>query len=261
MPETLLFSVADHIATISFNRPMAMNSFDKKMADELEAITEEVRMNHSIRAVLLNGAGKLFMAGGDLQFFYHQLETMPAGVMKMVRTLNISIINLMQMPKPVLASVHGSVAGVGISLMLACDLVIAADNTKFTMAYSGIGISPDGGATFNVPRLVGTKKAMEWLLLSDVFDAKTAQSQGLINWVVPAEALAKETQALLTKLVNGPTQSYACVKRLVNETWQHNLETQLEREAGAFEACSITSDFKAGVTGFLHKNKPEFVGK
>src|SRR5436190_1731732 len=132
MAETLLFSVENNVATIAFNRTAVMNSFDRKMADELESLTEQVRADNTIRAVLLKGAGQLFMAGGDIQFFYKQLEKMPAGVINMIHTLNTSIINLMQMPKPVLAAVHGSVAGVGMSLMMACDLVIAAENTKFT---------------------------------------------------------------------------------------------------------------------------------
>lgn len=260
MPETLLFSVKDNIATISFNRPNAMNCYDKTMADELEALTDQVRLDNSIRAVLLNGTGPLFMAGGDIVFFNRSLDTMPAGVRNIVRTLNASIINLMTMPKPVLASVHGSVAGVGISIMLACDLVIAAENTKFTTAYSGIGISPDGGATFSLPRVVGSKKAMEWLLLAEIFDATTALQHGLINWIVTPEKLSEETQRLLNRLAHGPTRSYACIKRLMNDTWQNDLETQLELEGEAFEKCSVTTDFKTGVTGFLKKSKPEFVG-
>jgi 2-(1,2-epoxy-1,2-dihydrophenyl)acetyl-CoA isomerase len=261
MLKTLLFSVTDTIATISFNRPAAMNAFDNIMADELKAITDEVRDDSSIKTLLLNGAGQLFMAGGDINYFYQSLDTMPACVMDIVRALNASIINLMHMPKPVVASVHGSVAGVGMSLMMACDLAIAAENTKFTMAYTGIGISPDGGASYNLPRMVGMKKAMEWMLLSDVFDARTAEQHGLVNWVAPTEKLAEETQRILKRLTKGPTQSYAQIKRLVNETWQLNLECQLEREGRAFATCSTTADFKAGITGFLNKSRPEFTGK
>lgn len=261
MLDTLLFSKTDNIATITFNRPAAMNSFDKKMADELQMVTDQVRADSTIRAVLLNGAGKLFMAGGDLNFFSQNLDSMPSCVMGIVRALNSSIINLMQMPKPVLASVHGSVAGVGLSLMSACDLIIAADNTKFTMAYSGIGISPDGGASYNLPRLAGTKKAMEWILLSDLFDAQTAQIHGLINFVVPSEKLSEETQRLMTRLANGPTQSYIHAKKLVNQTWHNSLEAQLEQEGRSFEACSVSADFRTGVTRFLQKAKPEFAGK
>lgn len=261
MYETLLFSVNENIATISFNRPEAMNSFDHRMANELEMLTEQVANDQSIRAVLLNGAGHLFMAGGDIKFFYDKLDEMPAGVMQIVRTLNASINNLLQMPKPVLASVHGSVAGVGISLMLACDLVIAAENTKFTMAYSGIGISPDGGCSFHLPRLVGTKKTMEWLLFSDIFDANEAKLHGLVNWVVSQNQLVAESNKILQRLANGPTQSYAQIKKLVNHTWKHTLESQLEQEGRAFASCSTTADFKSGVRGFLTKKRVEFIGK
>lgn len=261
MLETLLFSVSDNIAHITFNRPNDMNSFNKTMADELESLTDQVRNNNSIRAVVLNGSGHLFMAGGDIRFFSNELNTMPAGVIKIVRTLNASIINLMHMPKPVIASVHGSVAGVGVSLMLACDLVIAAENTKFTLAYSGLGITPDGGASFTLPRLVGAKKAMEWLFFSDIFDVHTAEKYGLINWVVDNDQLEQQTMQIAKRLAKGPTQSYAHIKHLVNETWQNTLETQLENEGKSFESCSATADFKAGVTGFLQKKKPEFVGR
>jgi len=261
MPETLFFEIKDQIATIAFNRPEMMNCFDSQMADELEDLTEQVARDGNIRAVILTGRGPLFMAGGDIRFFYESLDVMPSGVMKIVRRLNASIINLMQMPKPVLASVHGSVAGVGMSFMMACDLVIAAEHTKFTMAYSGIGISPDGGASFNLPRLVGPKKAMEWLLLPDVFDTATAMKEGLVNWVVSADKLAHETLRIAKRLAAGPTCSYAHTKRLVNQTWQNTLETQLEKEGRAFETCSATEDFKKGVKGFLKKNQPEFVGR
>ena len=260
MYETFLYTVNDSIATITFNRPDAMNSFNVKMSDELKIITEEVKNNPAIRAVLLNGAGKLFMAGGDIQAFYSMLDQMPGAMYTIIQSLNTSIMNLMQMPKPVLASVHGSVAGVGLSFMMACDLVIAADNTKFTMAYSGIGISPDGGATFNLPRLVGTKKAMELILMSDLFDAHTAQTYGLVNWVVAPDKLAEETQRLLKRLAAGPTQSYMRAKKLVNEAWQNDLGKHLEIEGRAFTECTATRDFKTGVTGFIKKQKAEFIG-
>lgn len=261
MPETLQVTIENKIATIAFNRQDAMNSFNKLMADELEEVTEQIAADNSVRAVLLKGAGKLFMAGGDLNFFYENLDSMPQGVMKIVRTLNASIINLMHMPKPILASVHGSVAGVGISLMMACDLVIAAEQTKFTMAYSKIGISPDGGATYNLPRIVGVRKAMEWLMLSELFDAQDALQHGLINWVVPLDKLEEETNSLLKKLVSSPTQSIAHVKRLVNQSWQLGLQSHLENEGRAFEFCASTEDFKKGVTAFLNKKGVEFSGK
>lgn len=261
MSETLLFSVHDHIATIAFNRPFAMNSFDETMGQELEKITQTVREDSKIRAVLLKGEGSLFMAGGDIQFFQKNLNTLPQHVLKIIDTLNNSIKNLTQMPKPVLASVHGSVAGVGMSFMLACDLVIASIDTKFTMAYSGIGISPDGGASYHLPRVVGQKKAMELILLSEIFNAQTALQYGLVNWVVNINELEENTNALLKRLVKGPTFSFAKTKMLMNETWNYSLDEQLQREAIAFKDCCETKDFKMGVESFMRKEKPLFQGE
>lgn len=261
MSETILLTIKDEIATIQFNRPKEMNTFNQRMGEELAAATEQVRLDQSIRAVLLKGAGPLFMAGGDILFFNQGLADMPKGVMNIVRSLNTSIINLMRMPKPVLASIHGSSAGVGISLMMACDLAIAADDTIFTMAYSGIGITPDGGASYHLPRLVGTKRAMEMLLLSEKFDAQTAKDYGLVNWTVPTDMLQVETQKIIQKLVRGPTQSYGVIKRLVNESWDNTLERQLELEGAGFELCSQTDDFNAGVKAFIAKKCPAFTGR
>ena len=261
MLTTLQLTIEQHIATLAFHRPEQMNALNDMMAFELETVTEQLRQDTRIRAVLLKGTGPLFMAGGDIQFFHSRLDHMPAGIKRIVHAVNTAVLNLMRMPKPVLACVHGSVAGVGMSLMMACDLVIAEAQTRFTLAYSGIGITPDGGASFLLPRIVGTKKAMEWTLLPDLFTAQTAKDAGLINWLAPADSLERETQRLLGRLANGPTQSYAHSKRLINESLQHSLETQLEREAEAFEICSITQDFKSGVQHFLRKSRPEFTGK
>jgi len=174
MKNTVLLNKDNAVATITFNRPDAMNAFNHEMADEFQNIIQEVKSDPTIRAIQLSGAGDLFMAGGDIEFFYKNLEQMPAGVKEIINQVNQTITAIREMEKPVLACVHGAVAGIGISFMLACDLVIAAEDTKFTLAYSGIGTSPDGGASYNLPRLVGSKKAMELLLLSERFDAQTA---------------------------------------------------------------------------------------
>lgn len=258
MTKTLTYLLVDNVASITFNRPDAMNSFDKVMSDEFLELTEHIKNNDAIRAVVLKGEGDLFMAGGDIQFFNKNLAQMPAGVLEIVQKLNQSIINLMTMPKPVVACVHGSVAGVGMSIMLACDLVIAADETRFTTAYATLGISPDGGISYHLPRLAGTKKAMELLMLSGIFDATTAQSYGLVNWVVAPEIIKEETRLIMKRLAAGPQQTYASIKRLVNQSWDKDLHTQLEDEATAFVACSATDDFKIGVKSFLQKKKPIF---
>lgn len=261
MYQTVLFSIEDHVAAITFNRPNQMNSFNDVMSEELAEITTMIKSDLSVRAVLLKGAGKLFMAGGDISFFQKKLDRMPEGVQKIVRALNMSILNLMKMKAPVVASVHGSVAGVGMSFMMAADLVIAATTTRFTMAYSGIGVSPDGGASYHLPRIVGSKKAMEWLLLSELFTAEEALKAGLINWAVSENELEMLTNQLILKLSKGPTQAFGQIKQLVNDTWEETLENQLAREGHAFEFCSTTTDFKSGVNCFLEKKQPEFVGE
>lgn len=260
MLQTLTYKKENNIATITFNRPEAFNTFNEVMAQELEEVTTQAAEDQSVRVVCINGAGPLFMAGGDIQHFFKHMQEMPNGVMKIVRTLNASITNLMQMPKPVLASAHGSVAGVGLSILMASDLAIAAANTKFSMAYCGLGISPDGGAAFNLPRLVGHKKAMEWILLSEIFDAQTALQNGIINWVVTEEALHTETDKLLMRLANGPTRAYAASKRLVNDSWHTSIATHLENEGKAFAFGTTTKDFQEGVQSFLLKQKPTFTG-
>lgn len=260
MTKTISLEIKDSIASIIFNRPEAMNSFNGEMAEELEMITHQVQIDKAVRAVLLKGAGALFMAGGDLRYFKDNLASMEKVVMITARRLNACIQNLMYMPKPVLAAVHGSVAGVGMSLMMACDLVIAAENTKFTMAYSGIGASADGGASFNLPRHVGLKKAMEIILLSEVFDAKTAQSIGLINWVVPDDQLTQQAEKILNRLVQGPTQAYAQIKKLINQYTENDLAKHLELEGESFAKCAVTEDFKEGITSFLQKKKANFKG-
>lgn len=261
MNDTILLSITNNIAVLTFNRPEAMNSLNAEMAAELSAKTEQILFDNTIRAVLLRGAGNLFMAGGDIRFFQQTMDTMPKGVLNLVRLVNGIIANLLQSPKPVLACVHGSVAGIGMSFMMAADLVIAGANTQFTMAYSKLGISPDGGATYFLPKIVGHKKAMELALLSEVITANQAQDLGLINWLVPEDQLEEKALQLLNKLANGPTQAYAHTKQLMQQSANNSLAQQLDAEAFAFAHLSQTTDFRSGVTGFLNKTKPEFVGK
>lgn len=260
MLQTILHEERDSIATITFNRPAAMNALNRLMAEELAAVTEQILNNDSIRAVLIKGAGKLFMAGGDLHFFYETLEAMPQDVLTIVRTVNASLINLTQMAKPVVACVHGSVAGIGLSYMLAADLVIAAEDTKFTTAYSKIALTPDGGLSYTLPHLIGMKKAMELLLLSEVFSASEALNLGLVNRLASTTKVFAEAEKLVRALAQGPTKSYARIKQLVHNSTHSSLVEQLEAEVHAFAAAAMTEDFKRGVTAFVKKIRPEFSG-
>ena len=171
------------------------------------------------------------------------------------------IIAIRRMPKPVVASVSGACAGFGLSFMSAADLAIAADDSYYTLAYTLIGTSPDGGSTYALPRLVGLKKATELALLGDRFDAATAKDYGLVNWVVPAADLAAETEKLAARLAAGPTVAYGRTKALLQRSLDNPLERQLQLEADNFAACAVEPDFAEGVTAFVEKRRAAFTGK
>jgi 2-(1,2-epoxy-1,2-dihydrophenyl)acetyl-CoA isomerase len=259
MSEVVRLSVANGVATIVLNRPHVMNAMDGEMMQQLRPVTEAVEKDTSIRAVVLRGEGAAFMAGGDVAVFHRHLAELPELIVTWGREMHAAFLALRRMGKPVLASVHGAVAGAGFSLMCAADLAIAAVDTRFTLAYANIGASPDGGSTYFLPRLVGYKKAMEMIMLPDRFDAETARLHGLVNWVVPNEKLAEETARIAQRLASGPTRAYAEAKRLVNQSLDP-LDAQMEQELQAFSRCARGADLREGVTAFVEKRKPVFKG-
>jgi 2-(1,2-epoxy-1,2-dihydrophenyl)acetyl-CoA isomerase len=261
MNDSVIYSVADGIATITLNRPQVMNALDAAAIVQLRTACERADRDESARAVVLRGAGPAFLAGGDVAYFHANLLRMPALAREGGAELHHAILALRRAPKPVLASVHGAVAGAGVSLMAAADLAIAAEGTKFTFAYSKIGTSPDGGATYFLPRLVGARRALELMLLSDTFDVQAALRLGLVNWVTGAERLGSETEAIARRIALGPTLAFAEIKRLVNESYDRGLVAQLDAEVEAFARCASTRDFAEGVTAFVEKRKPNFKGE
>jgi 2-(1,2-epoxy-1,2-dihydrophenyl)acetyl-CoA isomerase len=261
MSDSVIYSVADGVATILLNRPAVMNALDAAMIVQLRAACERAEHDAAARAVVLRGAGPAFLAGGDVSFFHANLARMPELARQGGAELHHAILALRRAPKPVLASVHGTVAGAGVSVMAAADLAVAAEGTKFTLAYSRIGASPDGGATWFLPRLVGSRKALELMLLSDAVDARDALRVGLVNWVVGAERLAAETEAMARRLAQGATRAFAETKKLVNESQDQTLAAQLGAEVEAFARCAATRDFAEGVTAFVEKRKPLFNGE
>jgi 2-(1,2-epoxy-1,2-dihydrophenyl)acetyl-CoA isomerase len=259
MSEVVKLSVAGGIATISLNRPHVLNAMDGEMMRQLRPAAETVENDPAVRAVVLRGEGAAFMAGGDVAVFHRHLAELPELIVTWGREMHAAFLALRRMGKPVLASVHGAVAGAGFSLMCAADLAIAAADTRFTLAYANIGASPDGGSTYFLPRLVGYKKTMELIMLPDRFDAETARQHGLVNWVVPNEKLADETARIAQRLAAGPTRAFAEAKRLVNQPLDP-LEAQMEQELQAFSRCSRGHDLKEGVSAFVEKRKPVFSG-
>lgn len=261
MSDTVIYSVADGVATILLNRPQVLNALDAGMLRGLRVAAEKAEHDAAARAVVVRGAGPAFLAGGDVAMFHANLARMPALVREGAAEFHHAILALRRAPKPVVASVHGAVAGAGVSLAAAADLCIAAEGTKFTTAYGKLGTSPDGGATHALPRLLGYRKALELMLLSDTFDARAALALGLVNWVVTAERLDAETGAVASRLARGATAAYGEIKRLVYADQDRTLAAQLEAEAEAFARCAGTRDFAEGVTAFVEKRKPNFEGK
>jgi len=264
MADTVVVEQTDAVTTITLNRPSALNAINADLASELFHTLATVERDDSVRCVILRGSGGHFMAGGDLKHFFGEIERPPEDRRRyfelFVGQIHPIIQSLRRMPKPVIASVEGAAGGFGMSLMMACDLAVVADSSFYTMAYTLIGTSPDGSSTWFLPRLVGLRKAMELALLSDRFDAATAEQYGLVNKVVPLDTLEQETRALAERLASGPTQAYGNTKRLLNRSLESGLDAQLQAEAESFSDCAGTDDFAEGITAFVEKRAPTFKG-
>ena len=250
------------VATLTLNRPQTLNVLDLAMMETLVAHTAELGRDMSLRVVVLRGAGKHFMAGGDLRTFAQRLDVEAAQrrdeFQRIVERLHAAIEHLHRMPHVVIGAVQGAVAGFGLSLVGACDLVVAADNAYFSSSYRQIGLSPDGGGTWSLPRNLGMRKAMEIYLLSERFGAEEAKQIGLVNRVVAPEALDATVEAWAASIATGPAVALRNVKRLVRESLDRSLAEQLRAEADSFAACAATDDFAEGLNAFFEKRAPRF---
>jgi 2-(1,2-epoxy-1,2-dihydrophenyl)acetyl-CoA isomerase len=262
MTESVLLRIDGAIATVTLNRPEVLNALDRSMTEGLAAALDRIEGEAGVRVVVLKGSGAGFMAGGDIRQFQQVMHLSPAEKRaffeRFIHQVHPTIIGMRRLPIPIIAAVHGAVAGIGMSLMMACDLALAADDSRFTLAYCHLGASPDGGSTFFLPRHVGSKKAMEIALLGDRFDAATALRLGLVNDIVPPGELERRVGELAARLARGPAAAYAATKRLLNQSGTATIETQLQAEAENFAACAATPDFAEGVAAFLAKRPPQF---
>lgn len=257
----ILLHVAEGIARIRFNRPEVLNALDEPTILAWKAAVDQVAADDSVRVVVLSGEGRAFLAGGDVGRFHAAGAEAPHVAAAIIDPFHQTMLALAGLPAPVIASVQGAVAGAGLSVALAADLVVAADDAKFTMAYTRIGTTPDGSGTFSLPRIVGLRKAMELTLLSDLVDAAEALRLGLVNKVVPLADLSRETDLLAARLVNGPTAAYGRVKHLLRSSFSHTLSEQLHAEREAFVASAGTRDFAEGAAAFVAKRPPRFEGR
>ena len=259
MNDTVLLERRDGVATLTLNRPAALNVLDDAMVDALIDTTGTIAADRSLRVVVVAGAGKHFMAGGDIRTFAKLASAPPAdrqrAFQRLVERVHVAIETLARIPQPVVARVQGAVAGFGLSLMNACDLAIAADDAYFASAYRQIGLTPDGGGSWSLPRIVGQRRALEIFLLGERFGAADALRLGLVNRVVP---LAELDAAVAASLAVGPPAALAGVKRLVRGSSGASLAEQLQAEAVSFGAMSATPDFVEGIEAFLAKRAPRF---
>lgn len=247
--------VADRVARLTLNRPEAGNALNIELANELAAAAEGLH-GSDIGAVILTGAGKAFCVGGDLKWMYDQGDAVRDAVLRLATRFHDGIEALATLDAPVISAVRGAAAGGGMSLAIAADIVVAAESARFTMAYTAIGFSPDGGSSWTLPRLVGLRKAAELMLFNERLEPEAARALGLVNRVVSDEALDAEVDALARQFADGPTAALGAVKRLLREP--RTFHEQLAEEARTIAELSGSPTGREGVTAFLEKRAPHW---
>jgi 2-(1,2-epoxy-1,2-dihydrophenyl)acetyl-CoA isomerase len=252
---------ADHVATITLNRPDAFNALNLALGRELFQAVLEVDEDPEVRCVVVTGAGKAFCAGGDVKDFVDNLPRIGILIKELTTYLHGAVSRLCRADKPVIMAVNGVAAGGGLSFALSGDLVLAAESARFTMAYSRIAATPDGSSSYFLPRLVGLRRALELYLTNRVLTAREALDWGLVTRVVPDAELGAAVGALARELAQGPSRAFGRAKRLFHQSTWESLETQMELEAQAIAASGHTEDFRAGVAAFAAKTAPAFRGR
>jgi 2-(1,2-epoxy-1,2-dihydrophenyl)acetyl-CoA isomerase len=250
----------DGVATLTLDRP-PFNAFDLALGREIFQAVLEADGDPAVRCIVITAAGKGFCGGGDVKEFAGSLDHIGALVKELTTYLHGAISRLCRSDKPVITAVNGMVAGGGIGLALCGDLVVAGESARFTMAYSQIAATPDGGSTYLLTRLVGLRRAMELYLTNRVLTAQEAQAWGLVTRVVADADLGAAVQEQARALAQGPTLAYGGAKRLFQHATWESLETQMELEAQAIARSGRTEDFRAGVTAFASKQRPAFKGR
>jgi len=257
--ESILVKKEGKISTIVLNRPQALNFLDPVMAEEIEQALRDAEKDEGVRAIVITGAGRAFSAGGDLKFmredhtaceFYQRMEY----ITRFIR----SLINL---PKPVIASVNGPAVGGGCSIALAADMILAAETATFAEVFVRIGLIPDCGGIFLLSRRIGLTRAKDLVFTGRTIGAREAERMGMITRAVPAEALEEETRKMAQELAAGPTMAMGIAKRLLNQSYESDFETLLRMENSNQALLRLSGDHREGVKAFFEKRKPEFKGR
>lgn len=260
--ETIQLEVRDGVALVTLNRPAALNALTQAMGEEFVSAVGSAH-ERGARAIVLTGAGRAFCAGGDLremQQFAEKEGRIEAFFDEPLRLLHSCVLLIRRTPLPVIAAVNGAASGAGCNLALACDLVIASESAKFNQAFIKVGLTPDCGGTFILPRLVGWRRATAMMMTGEVVAARGALSMGMINEVVADEELMETAMRMAKRLATAPTAAIASIKELLDQSAVNDYGTQLELERQAQLQSGLTKDFREGVAAFIEKRPPRFTG-
>ncbi|MCB0570005.1 MAG: enoyl-CoA hydratase/isomerase family protein [Phaeodactylibacter sp.] len=256
---SILFEIKNQVGLITLNRPKVYNSFNREMSLSLQAALGQCKDDAEVRAIYITGAGKAFSAGQDLQEV--TAEDGPELSTILTEHFNPIIIQVWEIEKPIVAAVNGVAAGAGANIALACDIVVAAESASFIQAFSKIGLIPDSGGTFFLPRLVGYQKASALMMLGEQVSARDAEHMGMLYKVFSDKTFAAESLKLAETLAQMPTKAIGYIKRALNYSLTNDLATQLAIEDQLQSAAGQTHDYKEGVQAFLEKRKPVFKGE
>ena len=259
--ETLIVERRGGVAHLTLNRPDAANGINLRMGEELLVAATSFADDPSVRAVLLTGAGARFCGGGDVKGFATLGDGLGHHIREITVPLPAAISQLVRLDAPVICAVQGSAAGAGMGFVAASDIVIAAESAKFVMAYTGIGLTPDGSSSFFLPRLVGVKRALELAITNRALSAAEALDWGIVTQVVPDDELTATAETLAEKIASGPTLAYGGVKRLMHGSLEHTLDQHLAQESEEMAKAGRSADGIEGVTAFVEKRAANFRGR